>query len=176
MDQQNSVDANEFRSILYNFGMKNFANKATHNLEHTLDLVIECDENPVVRCIIVEPQNTLSDHMVVNFKNFVDDISKIRAMINFRNYKSLDVVDFSKILLTNFEQFLFSNCTHLPNISPMCVSSKTKFYRNDASSYTNQKAPLICKKITVKETGGVWYISEIREAKKIMRKAEKIVS
>ena len=78
MDQQNIVDANKFRSILNNFGMKNHVNKATHNLGHTLDLVIECVENPIVRYINVEPQNTISDHMVVNFKNFVDDIPKKR--------------------------------------------------------------------------------------------------
>ena len=66
MDQQNSVDANKFRSILNNFCMKNQVNKATHNLGHSLDLVIDCVENTVVRCVNVEPQNTKSDHMLVN--------------------------------------------------------------------------------------------------------------
>ena len=122
----------------------------------------------------VEPHNTISDHMAVNFKNFVEDIPKNKAVINFRNYKSLDVVDFSNHLLTNYEQLLFSNCTHLTNMSPMCVNCKTNFYRNHSSSYINQKAPLISKEITVKETGGVWYNSEIRGAKKVMRKAEKL--
>ena len=41
-------------------------------------------------------------------------------------------------------------------------------YRNVASSYLNQKAPIISKEITVKETGGNWYNSEICEAKKVM--------
>jgi len=36
MDQQNSVDANKFRSVLNNVGLKNYVNKATHNLGHTL--------------------------------------------------------------------------------------------------------------------------------------------
>ena len=94
-------------------------------------------------------------------------------MINFSNSKSLDVVDFSNQLLTNYEQILFSNCTHLPNTSPLCVDYKTNYCRNDASSYINQKTPSICKETTVKETGGVWYDGEIREAKKVMRKAEK---
>ena len=79
--------------------------------------------------LLSEPQNTISDHMVVHFKIFVDDIPKIKAMINFRDYKSLDVVDFSDHLLTNYEQILFSNCTHLPNIPAMCVNCKTNFYR-----------------------------------------------
>ena len=39
----------------------------------------------------------------------------------------------------------------------MCLNSKTSFYRNDASSYINQKAPLICKEITVEESGQIWY-------------------
>ena len=48
----------------------------------------------------------------------------------------------------------------------MCVSCKTNFYRYDASTYINQKALLICKEITVKETGRVLYNGEKREAKK----------
>ena len=48
----------------------------------------------------------------------------------------------------------------------MCVNCKIKFYRNDASSYINQKAPIISKEITVKEVHGDCYNSEIREAKK----------
>ena len=133
----NSVDANKFRSILNNVGLKNHVNKATHNLGHTLYLAIDSVENPIVKCINAEPQNTISDHMVVNFKNFVDENPKNRAMMNFRNYKSLVVVDFSNHLLTNYEKSLFSNCTHLPNISPMCGNCKTNFFRNDASSYIN---------------------------------------
>ena len=67
-----------------------------------------------------------------------------------------------------------ANCTHLINMSSMCVNCKTKIYRNDASSYINQKAPIINKEITAKETGGNWYNSEIRETKKVMRCAEKL--
>ena len=37
-----------------------------------------------------------------------------------------------------------------------------------------QKAPLVCKETTVKESGGVWYNSEIRETKKVTRMAEKL--
>ena len=67
-----------------------------------------------------------------------------------------------------------ANCTHLINVSSVCVNCKTKIYRNVASSYLNQKAPIISKEITVKETGGNWYNSDIRKAKKVMRKAEKL--
>ena len=48
MDQQKNVDKNKFRIMLNNFGMKNHVNKATHNLGHTLDLVIGCVENSIV--------------------------------------------------------------------------------------------------------------------------------
>ena len=53
----------------------------------------------------------------------------------------------------------------------MCVNCITKLYRNDASSHINLKAPIISKEITVKETVGIGYNSEICEAKKVMRKA-----
>ena len=56
----------KFRSIPYNFCVKNYVNEATHNLGHTLHLVFVCVENPIVRCVNVETQNTISDHMVVN--------------------------------------------------------------------------------------------------------------
>ena len=58
-------------------------------------------------------------------------------------------------------------------MSSMCASCKTKFYRADASSYINQKAPIISKEINVKEGGGAWYKSEIHEVKEVIRKTEK---
>ena len=67
MDQQKSVDANKIRSVLVNFGLKNHVNKATHYLGHTLDLIIDCVENCIVGSVYVEPQNTISEHMVENF-------------------------------------------------------------------------------------------------------------
>ena len=67
MDQQNSVDAKKFRSVLNNFGLKNYVTKATHNLGHTLDIIIDFVENSIVRSVYVEPQYTFSDHIVVNF-------------------------------------------------------------------------------------------------------------
>ena len=51
-----------------------------------------------------------------------------------------------------------------------------KLIRNVASSYLKQKAPIISKEITVKETGGNWYNSDIRKAKKSDEKSGKIVS
>ena len=98
-------------------------------------------------CMNVKAQKTISDHMVKIFKTFVNHVPKNKAVINFCNFKSLDVVDFSNHLLTTYEQMLWSNCIHLTNMSPMCVNYKTNFYRYDASSYINQKAPLNCKEI-----------------------------
>ena len=68
IDLQNSVDANKIHGMLNNYGMKNHVNKATHNLEHTLDLFINCDENSIIGNVHLQHQNTISDHMKVNFK------------------------------------------------------------------------------------------------------------
>ena len=100
---------------------------------------------------------------------------KKKTVINFRNYKSIDVIDFSNHLLANYGQIRVPNCAHLINMSSMCVDCKTKIYRNVAPSYINQKAPIISKEITVKETGVNWYSSEIREAKKVLGKAENCI-
>ena len=121
--------------------MKNHVNKATHNLGHTIDLVIDCDENYIIGNVHVEPQNTISDHIVVNFKQIVDDIAKNKEVIKFCNNIPIDVTDFSNHLLTEYEQLLSGNCAHLTNISPLCASCKSTFYRIEASSYINQKAP-----------------------------------
>ena len=48
MNQQKSVGANKIRIILKNFVLKNHVNKATHNIGHTLVLVADCVENPIV--------------------------------------------------------------------------------------------------------------------------------
>ena len=76
------------------------------------------------------------------------------------------MIDFSNHLLTNYGQMRVANCTNLINMSSVRVNCKAKIYRNVASSYLNQKAPIISKEITVKDFGGNWYNSEIREAKK----------
>ena len=75
-EQQNSVDANNFWYFTNNFSLKNHVNEATHNFGHTLDLIIDCVENSIVESVCVEPQNTISDRMVVKFKIIVDHIGK----------------------------------------------------------------------------------------------------
>ena len=55
MNQQNSVDANDLRSSLDNYCLKNLKNKATHNLGHSQDLVIDCVENSTAWSLIIEP-------------------------------------------------------------------------------------------------------------------------
>ena len=97
-------------------------------------------------------------------------------VLNYRfiTYKSIDMIDFSNHLLTNYERMRLANCTHLINMPSVCVNCKTKIYRIVASSYLNHKAPINSKEITVKKTGGNWYNSEIRKARKVMRKAEKL--
>ena len=66
----------------------------------------------MVGCVNVEPQSTISDQMAVIFQNI---------------FQNIDVIDSSNHLSTNYEQLLFSNCTRLTNISPMCVKCKTFF-------------------------------------------------
>ena len=67
-----------------------------------------------------------------------------------------------------------AHCTHLTNMSSMCVHCKSKVDRNDASSYISKKAPIISKEITNKEVGGNWYNSEIHQGK-VTRKAENCI-
>ena len=46
----------------------------------------------------------------------LDTITKNKTVINFGNYKSRDMIDFSNHLLTNYEQVRVANCTHLINM------------------------------------------------------------
>ena len=66
----------------------------------------------------------------------------------------MDAIDFSKRLLTNYEHMWVSNCAQSTNMLSIYVNFKTKAYRNDASSYINQKAPILSKEMIVKEAGG----------------------
>ena len=56
----------------------------------------------------------------------------------------------------------------------MCVNCKTNFYRNDASSYINQRAHLISKEITVKEAGAVSKIMKYVKQKMLSEKRKKL--
>ena len=61
MDQQYSVDASKFRSILNNFRYTNHVKRATQYSEQSLDLVIDFIKNSIVGSVNVEPQHTFSD-------------------------------------------------------------------------------------------------------------------
>ena len=174
MDQQNNIDAINFSSILNNFGLKNNVKQATHNAGHILDLVIDSIENPIVGSVNVEPQSTVSDHRIVSFQIQVNAIPKNKTVISFRNYNCLDQNNFSNHLSANYEQLMLLNCPHSTNLSASCVNCKTDSYKNAASSYIEQNAPIVHKTIMVKESGGEWYNADIRQAKKVMRKAEKL--
>ena len=154
--------------------MKNYVSQATHKGGHTLDLIIDSITNPTIECVDVERRNTISDHMFVNFKIVVKENPKSCKVISFRNYGLLDQILFSNHLTTHYYENLVDNCAHNSNDSSTCVNCKTKCYREIASSYIDEKVPVIRKTNKLKEKSGNWYKSEIREAKKVMRRAEKL--
>ena len=79
----------------------------------------------IVGSVYVGPQNTIYEQLEVNFKIFVGTTAK-KTVINFRNYKFIEMIDLKKKLLTNYEQMRVANCTHLINMSSLCVKGKLK--------------------------------------------------
>ena len=58
--------------MLNSFGQKCHVNKATHTSGHTLVFVIDSVANAKVCSVNLDPQNTVFDHIGVDFKTLED--------------------------------------------------------------------------------------------------------
>ena len=173
-DKSSRLDVRNFVNILEHFRLKNFVTNPTHDSGHILDLVIADAGNPLINNIAVEPVSTISDHRLISFNIVVNNIRTHEKTVHFRNYRSISCYDFSNAIVSRYyEENHFQNCEHAGSAVDKCVSCLANAYRNITSSYIEKNAPLIKKIIPLRDGSDSWYNSEIREAKRIMRKAEK---
>ena len=171
VNKSNDPKSSEFLSLLASFGLANFVVEPTHESGNTLDLVIAEENNNLVEKVKAEQFNTISDHNVIFFEIKSWPIENPHKTIYFRNKEQLSGLEFSAFLKENVYEVGLESCVHQE--FGHCVDCFTMMYNSKTKNFIDKTAPLVEKKILIKNRKNGWYNSETRHIKKELRKAEK---
>ena len=171
IDDFNNVDAMKFLDLLVDFNLINHINCATYDSGHILDLLIARKDSSSVKSVEVEPVCTLSDHRIISFRINVPFIAKYDKIIKFRKKDSNLSTKFRESLVHLVDN-IATNCAHFNNAN--CVDCLNASFRNAAESNYKKYAPLIEKNIKITDISNFWFNSEVKEAKRKLRQAEKL--
>ena len=172
-DSQNR-DAERFLTMLHRHNLKNHVNSATNDYGHTLDLVLTHVTSDIVKGLNVEPFCTISDHRLVRCRlNLACEPNKTKT-IKFRQKNNINSAEFCSVISAVTLPGNI-NCPHSSDIEgPSCCNCLVEAYKVEAASYIDRVAPVIQKSVKYSDSTNLWYNSEIRIAKRKMRKAEKL--
>ena len=170
IDDLNDPDTIRFLNILDDYNLLNHVRHATYDSGHILDLFIARSDSEIIRNVLVEEICTLSDHRMVSFDISVPILSKLEKTIKFRRPdESISSVFESSMndMLSRFG----GSCVHDSHMK--CVNCLSEIFRCIAGDVYESHAPLIEKTIKIVDSSKLWYCSEINQAKRHLRKAEK---
>ena len=157
-------------SIIAATGFQQHIHEPTHHHGHTLDILVSRDDSSIVNTAAVVDIG-LSD----NDGNIVRDHYAIRISINrsvkqphyetisFRNYKHIDEETLKKAI-KNLDQRNYKNGT---------IDEQATNYERAISNLIEIHAPPI-RRTVIPRPHDVWYTEELREAKRLRRKLERI--
>ena len=172
MNDLNDGDARRFTEILHNFDLINHVNAPTYDSGRILDLIITKNCSNLLGDIEVEPACTISDHRLITSTLNLRKVPKLVKTIFFRNKSNINSNDFAQIL-RSIQPSENVNCNHFVNI-PICADCLISIYKRATSEYFERSAPLIEKNISICDSNNRWYNTDIKTAKRTMRKAEKL--
>ena len=95
VDDSEDHDAARFLSLLATFDLKQNVFGSTHKSGHTLDLIITCDSESLVRNIDIK-NAIISDHCAVHFKLDLEKQNYAQKTISFWSWKSVDLTAFKQ--------------------------------------------------------------------------------
>ena len=91
--------------------------------------------------------------------------------------KHFNADEFSDQLYLEMENTTSWPCSHSPSdTSPTCPSCISESFDSHTSKVYDSMCPLITKSITLSDKSKLWYNSECRNAKRNLRKAERIMN
>ena len=167
VDVPNDTDALKFLDLLESLSLDQHVTEPTHIRGHTLDLVI----TRKIEDILASPPRAcryFSDHAAVHCDVAISKPSFQTRIIKFRKTKSLDAESLSNdVVLTGL-----CDRGNSDPITPLDLGVLVEDYTTTLSQVLDGHAPLKTK--TVRARPKVpWYTSEIAEAKRRRRKAER---
>lgn len=156
-DDSNAVA--DFHNCLYALGLLQHVDFPTHIHGQSLDLVITESSNGV-DLISCEPGPFLSDHCAVKVVTRVQKENIVSKSINFRNFKSIDNLDFAKDL---------SDMTILSESADSFVIE----FENKLSAILDKHAPIV-EKTVIYRAPKPWCTENIKNLKRVMRRLERL--
>jgi len=160
VDNSEDTYAKQFLDIVKSFDLVQHVTEPTHKRGHILDLVITRSSDKFANIFIDEPE--ISDH---NSVAFVLDQSKPplpSKVITYRKTKAIDREKFRDDIKDSFHSL-----KEYDNVDELADS-----YNSILNKLLEKHAPVKSKKVTI-HPKAPWYTSEINEAKKTKRKAER---
>ena len=147
--------------LLDEFGLYQYVTFPTHVRGHTLDLVIGDNRHPQ----IIRNTRTLShgsvesDHFPVCFNIMFKKPGKVKKIVHYRKWSSLDV--------KQFEDNIKENISHLDTLTE--VNDLVSFYNDVLSSAVTTQLPL--KRKTITEHPNCPYYNDTLRAEKQKRRS-----
>ena len=154
-----------FRRLLEAMNLKQFVNGRTHELGHTLDLVITRDnESDMIQDICLTPlPRALTDHYSVKFSLRVLKPEPLRVKIKCRKLKNVDLNEM-------MEDVRVSELILSP---PSDLNGLVGCYNDTLAKIFDKHAPVTEKEVILRPHAP-WYTENIGEAKRRRRRAERL--
>lgn len=162
IDNPSCRDAQEFLGILESYGCCQHVKSSTHIGGHILDLIITRATDHIVSAVSTDSAATLSDHYWLKCDLAISKPPFQRKTITCRKTKSINREKFQQDITDKFNA-----CTE-QNDGDKLVSA----YNNILSDLFDLHAPAKQRTITLRPQAP-WYTSDIGQAKKHRRKAER---
>ncbi|XP_048578893.1 uncharacterized protein LOC125560696 [Nematostella vectensis] len=154
-------DAARFLDLLSSMGLQQHINFPTHISGNTLDLLISRTlDSSLIHD--VRPGSYFSDHCIAFFAINVSMPEYSRKKVSFRKVKAIDTTAFMSDLSAS------ELCQDPPSETVQLVDC----YNKTLAGLLGRHAPLKTKTVTVRPQVP-WYSEEIREAKRVRRRAER---
>ena len=162
VDNTEDKDAAAFNSLLSSYGLKQHLEVPTHSRGHTLDLLITRTTESFIQSVDVRDM-LMSDHFWVHCMVDCTKPGVIQKQVKYRNIKKIDTKSFNDDIAKSSLAYPenFTDITHL-----------VKTYNAVLSDLLDKHAPLKERVFTVRQDAP-WYSSEIADAKRACRKAER---
>ena len=166
VDDPTDSDANKFKALLAEFGLKQHVRVATHKAGHTLDLIVtrECDS-----LCISEPEVEyfVSDHAFVTCRLDLKTPTTVKKEITYRQYRSIDVDKFKSDIDRSVLSDVNDTCCNDADDLDALASQ----YNDTLRAILDEHAPIKTKVIS-KRPSVPWHNERIHELRKQRRKAE----
>ena len=161
LEDKHNHDAERFRCLVDDHGMRQHVSEPTHSRGHTLDIVLTRDPDTLLCSQVQVSDPGVSDHMAITCQISVTKPKAARQKLSYRRYKDIDLEDFRNDLSNSF-------CIQ----SDMTIEDMVSAYDSQLRSLVDTHAPLMQKTVTLRPQAQ-WYNSTLRGEKVKKRNLER---